>query len=214
MCPTEPSQRLTQAERVAISDQKMLEAATELVLEIGTEKTTLKEVGERAGYSRGLASARFGSKEELFIRMTEAHRALWFSTLLRYTQGKSGLDAILCRIDAIEAILREDPENVKVMYTLWFDALGHPSVLRNELLKYNTESRNALTRILLQGIADGDFPEDLDIQQLVTDFYSRVYGFIYQWLITPDLVSIEKSMRTLKHFCRSVLSPNQAREPG
>lgn len=207
MCPAESSPRLTQAERVAISDKKMLQAATELVLEIGTDKTTLKEVGERAGYSRGLASARFGSKEELFLRMSEDHRDLWFATLLRHTQGKSGLDAVLSRIDAIEDIMRTHTENVKVMYTLWFDALGHPSVLRTELFKYNTESRNALTRIILQGIADGEFPEALDTQQVVTDFYSRVYGFIYQWLITPDLVDLGKSMATLKSFCRSTLTP-------
>lgn len=206
MCPTDNAPRLTQAERVAISDKKMLQAATELLLEFGTEKITLKEVGERAGYSRGLASARFGCKEELYIRIMDAHRELWFSTLIRHTEGMTGLDAILHRVDAIEAIIVENPENVKVMYTLWFDALGHPSVLRNELLRYNTESRNSLTRILLQGIAEGEFSPELDIQQFVTDFYSRVYGMIYQWLVTPELVDVSKSMSTLKGFCRSSLA--------
>ena len=39
----------------------MLDAAEALILELGTQATTLKGVGERAGYSRGLAQARFGS---------------------------------------------------------------------------------------------------------------------------------------------------------
>ena len=59
-------QSLTQAERTAISDRAMLDAAIELVLEFGTEKTTLAMIGERAGYSRGLATYRFGSKTGLF----------------------------------------------------------------------------------------------------------------------------------------------------
>ena len=50
-----------QAERSAQSDKKMFEAAIELINERGTAKTTLKDIGEHAGYSRGLASYRFGS---------------------------------------------------------------------------------------------------------------------------------------------------------
>ena len=44
--------RRTQAERTALSDQKMFEAAIKLFIEKGTQKTTLKEIGEMAGYSR------------------------------------------------------------------------------------------------------------------------------------------------------------------
>ena len=43
----------TQAQRTALSDQRMFEVAIELVNERGTAKTTLKDIGEGAGYSRG-----------------------------------------------------------------------------------------------------------------------------------------------------------------
>jgi len=58
--------RRTQAERTALSDARMFDAAMQLIVEQGTHATTLKAVGERAGYSRGLASSRFGSKDALF----------------------------------------------------------------------------------------------------------------------------------------------------
>ena len=54
--------RMTQAERTALSDARMFESAKQILVEKGTHNTTLKEIGERAGYSRGLASNRFGSK--------------------------------------------------------------------------------------------------------------------------------------------------------
>ena len=38
--------RLTQAERTALSDRRMFEAAIDLINERGTQKTTLKEIGE------------------------------------------------------------------------------------------------------------------------------------------------------------------------
>ena len=44
----------------------MLAAAVDLILEHGTDKTTLAAIGEKAGYSRGLATYRFGSKAGLY----------------------------------------------------------------------------------------------------------------------------------------------------
>ena len=54
--------RLTQVERKEISDAKMLEAAVDLIVERGAGQVTLKDVGEKAGYSRGLAGYRFGNQ--------------------------------------------------------------------------------------------------------------------------------------------------------
>ena len=64
------TQSRTQAERTAISDKAMLDAAIELILEHGTDKTTLAAIGEKAGYSRGLATYRFGSKAGLYDEVT------------------------------------------------------------------------------------------------------------------------------------------------
>ena len=63
--PAEKPARRSHLERTELSDRLMLDATEALILELGTQKTTLKEVGERAGYSRGLAHARFGNKETL-----------------------------------------------------------------------------------------------------------------------------------------------------
>ena len=44
--------RMTQAERTALSDRRMFDAAIELINERGTQKTTLKEIGERVRLTR------------------------------------------------------------------------------------------------------------------------------------------------------------------
>ena len=58
--PTGAGRTNKQAERSALSDKLMFDAAVQLINERGTAKTTLKDIGEVAGYSRGLASYRFG----------------------------------------------------------------------------------------------------------------------------------------------------------
>ena len=58
-------QRRTQAERRAESDDRLLAAAAAIIAEEGYLAATLERVGERAGFSRGLASRKYGSKDGL-----------------------------------------------------------------------------------------------------------------------------------------------------
>ena len=86
--------RLTQAERTELSDQRMFDATVDLLLEFGPQGTSLKNVGVKAGYSRGLANHRFGSKDNLFDFTVRRTGELWLSKLTHATQGKTGLLAI------------------------------------------------------------------------------------------------------------------------
>lgn len=68
--------RRTQAQRRAESDDRLLTAAAEIIASEGYLALTLERVGERAGFSRGLASRKYGSKDgliEALIRRTEAY---------------------------------------------------------------------------------------------------------------------------------------------
>ena len=90
----------TQAERSALSDQKMFEVAIELVNERGTAKTTLKDIGEQAGYSRGLASYRFGSKDGLWMELFARFDELWKEHISRHLSDKRGLAALTAAMEA------------------------------------------------------------------------------------------------------------------
>ena len=65
--PSSPPRR-TQEERRTEAEQRLLAAAAQLISETGPASMTLAKVGERAGYSRGLATHHFGSKAALMQR--------------------------------------------------------------------------------------------------------------------------------------------------
>ena len=67
--------RRTQAERSEASRRRLLDAAFELLSERGSTLFTLAEVGERAGYSRGLPSQVFGTKAALLQQLVPHLRA-------------------------------------------------------------------------------------------------------------------------------------------
>ncbi|CAN0427695.1 unnamed protein product, partial [Phaeothamnion confervicola] len=64
--------RRTQTERREEAERRLLDAALAIVARTGTVRLTLAEVGEAAGYSRGLPAHRFGSKAGL-LRALVAH---------------------------------------------------------------------------------------------------------------------------------------------
>ena len=84
------NRRLTQAERTEISDNRMLEAAVRLIVEHGPAATSLKEIGMLAGYSRGLAGQRFGSKDRLFAFVLRRVGETWLGHLKQATENLTG----------------------------------------------------------------------------------------------------------------------------
>src|ERR1700749_2189953 len=95
------AEQLTQAERTALSDGRMFEAAMELITKYGSHNTTLKEVGELAGYSRGLASGRFGSKDALLNELVGACNRRWKEEYDSYIGKRKGLEAFRSGIDCL-----------------------------------------------------------------------------------------------------------------
>src|SRR6185312_13262754 len=63
--PDQPPARRTQQERREETERTVLAAATALIAQHGSRALTLAEVGEAAGYSRGIVSHHFGSRENL-----------------------------------------------------------------------------------------------------------------------------------------------------
>src|SRR3954447_20266254 len=66
--------RRTQAQRRAAARGAILDTAIELLADGGYANMTLADVGERAGYSRSLATHYFGSKPKLLAAIIQRVR--------------------------------------------------------------------------------------------------------------------------------------------
>src|SRR5258706_15864354 len=89
------NERRSQAERRSEAELRLLHAALRIVAEQGLERFTLAEVGEAAGYSRGLPAHYFGSKEGLVGKLA-AHIVGGFGRgLVRAEKHEAGLERLL-----------------------------------------------------------------------------------------------------------------------
>lgn len=189
--------RLTQAERVAQSDKRMFSAAISLIDEVGTHNTTLKEISERAGYSRGLASNRFGSKEALFFELLKRYNEVWKEQLASAVSERKGLEAFVAANQRLISFFRREVKFVRVMYTIWFEMVGSSEAMREMLRVQHTAYLKGTARWIREGMADGTVRTDVNPEQLAMLYISGVFGMVYQWLTNPDEVDMTKVLTGL-----------------
>lgn len=195
-------QRKTQAERTALSDARMLEAATALILEHGTHNMTLREVGERAGYSRGLASNRFGSKEGLFSQLVRDFNRRWAQELRDTVGDSTGLPAFSAALDAVENFLLNRSDELKALYILWFESISSHEEVRQRLSRNHSAYRRDAERWVREGIRQGTIRDTIDPQCFAVEFASLIFGLIYQWLVDPREVDVRA---VFQHYRRNAI---------
>ena len=203
-----PEGRLTQAERTALSDTRMVETAIELIVQHGIEGMTLKEVGEAAGYSRGLAGYRFGSKEGLMNHVIRAIGDEWLRELKQVTRDKVGLDAICAAIDAHYRFCREAPDRVFAFYILWFQSVSPDSLCKDVMASIHERRQKDVTEWIEQGIKQGLIDPSVDADVIAEQFCSAVIGIVYQWLVKPEAMDeVEQLHAGLKQIMKQLLPP-------
>jgi AcrR family transcriptional regulator len=197
--PTKPrALRRTQAERTALSDARMFDAAMQLIVEQGTHATTLKAVGERAGYSRGLASSRFGSKDALFGQLVLHFNTSWTQELANKVGTRGGAQACLAALRAVEGFLSTHSGYMQAMYILWFESISSHNDVRDHLAAYHEIYRRDLAHWVQEGIAIGEIDATVDAECYAFGFCSFIFGTIYQWLVAPDSVDLPKQFHAFR----------------
>ncbi|MEM7284184.1 MAG: TetR/AcrR family transcriptional regulator [Pseudomonadota bacterium] len=191
--------RLSHAERTELSDAKMLAAAVDLIVTRGVQGTTLKEVGTLAGYSRGLAGYRFGSKPGLFEYVLRAVSDHWLAELTKVTQGKLGLDAICAATDSHFRFCKVAPKPVQAFYALWFAAADPEVGLREVISGIHTRRRRDVEEWILKDPATSSGVR-MSASGIAGQFVSAIIGIVYQWVIDgKDIGTIEELHSDLKN---------------
>jgi len=207
-----PRRRMTQAERTALSDSRMYAAAIKLICETGTHNTTLKDIGERAGYSRGLASNRFGSKDTLFANLIHNFNTRWAAQLERHLAGHSGLASIFAALTSVEDFLIEESDYMRAMYILWYESIGSHSEVRARLIEHHRAYRRDVAEWVRRGQEERSIADHIDPHQYAVQYCSFVFGTIYQWLVAPDSIDVRQAFADYRKIARWLLTPPGAGE--
>jgi AcrR family transcriptional regulator len=176
-----------QAERTALSDRLLTEAAIELLVKHGIQGTTLQAVGERAGYSRGLATHRFGSKAGLFGKVLQVASMDWLERVQAAVGPRVGADALCAATDAAEKFFRERPDEVRAMYLLWFLSIDPSADYKSNIANVHHAQRRDVAQWIKAGQKAGLVDPDVDPSRVAEQYAASMAGIAYQWLANPRM---------------------------
>lgn len=203
--------RRSQAERRDQSERLLVEATLRVVAEQGVSAATFEEIGRAAGYSRGLATQRFGSKRGL----TEAviayvHREREAILEADHVAEMPAFEAIARYMDSHMHGLRAEKEG-RAYFMLLAAAVADGTPLRDLFSGSHERVRGWLRAQVERGQASGEISRAVDADAAALMIGSLMLGMSIQWLVDPatDLEPIKaQAIATLR---RSLLgqAPDQ-----
>ncbi|GAA5232529.1 helix-turn-helix transcriptional regulator [Verticiella sediminum] len=173
--------RRTQQERREEAEERLLKAAMELVTLKGVAGLTLGEVGERAGYSRGLPAHHFGNKEGL-LRALATYLRNRFSeaNANRTPKPRAGLDAILKTIDLylLNASSADRNSPGRAFHAILTEATVTRGVLLADVQALNRTTTGFLEMQLRAGIQSGEIRPEIDPVAQATVIAGMLRGIV------------------------------------
>jgi AcrR family transcriptional regulator len=187
----------THEQRREQSEKQMLKAAIALFARQGYLKTTLAEVGREAGYTAGLVSHKFGSKEGLLQAVVDHISNRFLNDQLgEAIEQSSATDSLRNYIDIYltEVSLREGP--MRALYVIMGEALGAVPEIRQSIADLNAGARGRLMDIIQRGIEQGEFRKETDAEAAAALIIGALRGLVMQHLIDPKKLNL-KNMRAM-----------------
>jgi AcrR family transcriptional regulator len=179
-------QTLSRREKQQLTRQALLEAAARLFCERGLEGTSIDEVAQAAGYTKGAFYANFKSKEELFLVMLDEQFAAELERLDRALAGtdEPQEEARAAAADFIHyASGNEWP-------SLYFQFIAHAA--RNEEFRQELATRHLAMRERLAAVfrrwKDGfGVSPPLPFEEIAAMMHFMADGFLIDRIVEPGL---------------------------
>jgi AcrR family transcriptional regulator len=200
------AERRSQAQRRDEAEQRLVATAIRLLGERGLERITLAEVGEAAGYSRGLPAHYFGGKAGLIVALA-SHLIEGFGRALERTERhRPGLERLLGSAAFYLDSAGKDPARTRALFVLLGEGLTN-SLVTERLAQLNARSANAIEMNLRAAIAAGDVRSDIDAKSQALLIFAALRGTVGFWLLASDGLDLRAVRNEFVASLRRSLTP-------
>jgi TetR/AcrR family transcriptional regulator, repressor for uid operon len=193
--------KIAEEARAARRDQ-IIAAAAECFARSGYHVTTMADVAEAAGVSKGTPYLYFPGKEALFIALYEE----WDCSLAARVDAAAGRlaeparrspRAVLAVVaSAIAAHVTGNPQTCRVLMEATTLAAYEPAIAA-KVQAASAASLDQLTGLFKAGVAAGEWPAGTDPALQARLFMAGLYGLMSQWHTAPGSFSLEAAMGAL-----------------
>ncbi|GAC1402545.1 MAG: TetR/AcrR family transcriptional regulator [Mycobacterium sp.] len=190
----------TQEQRRVEAERRLVRAAAELVGEIGPARVTLANVGERAGYSRGLVTHHFGSKGAMMQRLVETVTSQFRDAMAEESRSDSPVGQLRQLVDFyFRGVADLQPVN-RARLVLWAEAVAAPSeCVRPQMISADREFREGIEKRIQLAVSAGDIAGPVDAQGFATVIIAMLRGVALQRVL-DDQVDLGAARREVEQL--------------
>ncbi|WHP31727.1 acrEF/envCD operon transcriptional regulator [Trabulsiella odontotermitis] len=187
--------------------QLLIDAAIEQFAKHGVTNTTLSDIADAAGVTRGAVYWHFSSKTELFNEMWEQQVPL--NHIIKYirTENENPLIDLQEKFIAALQYIAETPKQRALMQILYHKCefttgMMTESEIRNKMCVNRNELREALLKCIHYGI----LPVDTNVDVMVIMLRGFFSGIIKNWLMEPGQFNLYQQAPVLADNIMSTLT--------
>lgn len=231
--PPVAAERRSQTARREEAERRLLEAALDIVARRGSVRMTLAEVGEAAGYSRGLPAHRFGSKAGLVHALAGYIGERFGEQREQGPKPEPGLDAILGNLQFYFSLARAPKRPrataaaraggpatarpvaqpgdaftaTRALLVMMTESCMEPNTaLRAEVAAYNRTALAWFEQHIRIGIERGQIAADNDPAITAVILLGAMRGALLQWLV-DDRIPLASVRDRLLVITERILRP-------
>ena len=204
MLSRSPSSRRTQVERRNESEQALLDAAARLFARKGINETSLADIGAEAGYSRGLANHRFGSRAVLVRRLAARTQRAFVAGL---GEPEADVDGIVAVVEAYLGRVSSGGEEGRAFFVMWGASFAEKAPLRDVFVDDDARFRHGIEALVRSGQQRGTIRADADPIGFATVSVALLRGIGAQVIVDPHGVDLEAARATCERMVRTSLAP-------
>jgi len=181
--------RRTKDEALETRD-RILDVAERVFSERGVTRTSLADIAEAAGVTRGAIYWHFKDKADLFCSMI-ARVTMPMESPACQADHHTSADPLGSIRDMMVGILRrtsEDPQARRVFHIV-FHKCEHVDEMKPVWLRFNEMRTSCLLRIekgLRAAVAKGHLPRTVDARQAAVGLRALLDGLVSNWVMDPD----------------------------
>lgn len=175
--------RRSQQERVDESARRLIAAAIKLINEKGYVRTTAKDIGLEAGYSRAMVAERFGSKEGLLEVLLSEYEG---RHIVEIAPESSGFECAMAPVEGICRLVHDDPEFVRAIFIIDFEAMHDAGALNERIRQWLGQLQGVIREGIELGKSDGSVSAEINSEDLSREVLTAGIGYAYWSIMMPE----------------------------
>lgn len=179
--------------------QALVRAAYELIAQEGFEGLRTRDVALKAGVNIATLHYYFKYKEDLIRGVVEYIQQKFLERHSPLAPPATGLEELRQELADQDYLLQHAPEAYKVLFELGMRSLRDPFI-KSIMPQLDTGWRSHIRAYLAQGVQEGVFRADLDIEAASAALIAFLKGCVLQRIINPQAFPTEKVQAEIERW--------------